>query len=503
MTTTRQHIADLDPTTWARMTLRAAQESVEASRRVGLRPRPETLALAAMTEAELIEHRERNGPAKTRLSPVMQLVEADQRSREARSRERHAHQGRLDAEAAASMAKADADESARVATQARERVRAVEAESDEKDRRRAREHAADREAVQAVRAEIQQVRSATAAEIEQVRADAAAEVAAAHERARAAEERAEQRASERTAERAAAETLVQELRDQLERVRADAAAEVAAARERAAAADARAEQRLAERVQERAAAEEAAGRLRAEVEQIRANAAAEVAAARHAASGEVAAVRERAAAEIQEAQLGAQVEVDAAQAQITDARLAAQAEISDARRAAQADIDRAHAYADDVVHQAQDEVARVTSAVRASEPLMIPVASVTVRPQIGSLESVLDALYRIGYLLENSMVGSSPPPDVEYVRSLTRSVQERAKVLSSELAELPGRFIEPSDVEASSSYANAAGVAYSGLLQRIEDAAWQLMGRNEGPDEQIVAAVSAMVRDPWVQGLRQ
>lgn len=133
---------------------------------------------------------------------------------------------------------------------------------------------------------------------------------------------------------------------------------------------------------------------------------------------------------------------------------------------------------------------------------MIPIASVTVRPQIGSLESVLDALYRIDYLLENSMAVSSPPLDVEDVRGLTRTVQEGAKVLSTELAELPSRFIEHADVEASASYANAAGAAYSGLLQRIEDAAWQLMGRNADSDEAVVAAVSTMVRDPWVHGLR-
>jgi colicin import membrane protein len=75
MTTTRQHIEDLDASTWARLTRSAALESVAASTRLGLRPRPETVALAAMTEAELAEHRERNGPAKMRPSPVMQLVE--------------------------------------------------------------------------------------------------------------------------------------------------------------------------------------------------------------------------------------------------------------------------------------------------------------------------------------------------------------------------------------------------------------------------------------------
>lgn len=95
------------------------------------------------------------------------------------------------------------------------------------------------------------------------------------------------------------------------------------------------------------------------------------------------------------------------------------------------------------------------------------------------------------------------PPDVEYVRSLARTVQERAHELPAELAELPGRFTDQADAEASASYANAAGAAYSALLKRIEDAAWQLMGRAEESDAPIVEAASAMVADPWVQALRQ
>ncbi|MDT5346884.1 MAG: colicin import rane protein, partial [Mycobacterium sp.] len=62
------------------------------------------------------------------------------------------------------------------------------------------------------------------------RADAAAEVAAAREQVAAADARAEQRANERAAGRARAEEAVQRLRAEVEQVRADAAAEVAAAR---------------------------------------------------------------------------------------------------------------------------------------------------------------------------------------------------------------------------------------------------------------------------------
>ena len=37
--------------------------------------------MAAMSERELVEHRRRNGLARKRLSPVMELVEADHLSR--------------------------------------------------------------------------------------------------------------------------------------------------------------------------------------------------------------------------------------------------------------------------------------------------------------------------------------------------------------------------------------------------------------------------------------
>lgn len=93
MTTMQQHIEDLDEAEWATVTKQAAEASIETSQRLGLTPRPETLALARMTNGELVEHRKHNGPAKKRSSPVMQLVEADQRSREAYRRELAAHQG--------------------------------------------------------------------------------------------------------------------------------------------------------------------------------------------------------------------------------------------------------------------------------------------------------------------------------------------------------------------------------------------------------------------------
>jgi hypothetical protein len=472
MTTTRRHIEDLDVNEWAKLTRSAAVESVETSRRLGLQPRPETVALAAMTPGELAERRERHGPAKKRPSAVLQLVEADQRSREADSRARDAHQGRLDAEAAAAIARADADESARAATAARERVRALETETVEKDRRRAHERLADQQAVQQAAAETARVRTEAAAEIEQIRADAAAEVAAAQERVRAAEGRAEQRARERTAERSTGETAVQQLQVQLDKVRADAAAEVAAAQERVRAAETRAEQRVTERAAERAAGEEAVARLRGESEQVRADATAEVAAAR----GEVAAVRQ-----------------------------ATQTEIADVRRAAHAEIESARTYADQVARQAQAEVARVVSATQASRFLTIPIAPVEVRGQTRPIEDVLDALYQIDHVLEIGMTEamSQPPPDIGFMRNLTWTVQQRVKDLPDELANLRARFIDPSHAETAASYTNAAGGAYQEFLQRIEAALHRLGDRRSSPDAEITEAVSAMLADPWVQALTQ
>jgi colicin import membrane protein len=468
VTTTRQHIEDLDVDKWARLTRRAAVESVESSKRLGLRPRPESVAIAAMSERELVEHRQRHGPAKPRPSLVMQLVEADQRSREAESQARDAHQGRLDAEAAASMARAEADDSARAVTAAQERIRAVEAESARKDGQRVRDRAADQQAVQLARAET-----------EQARADAAAGEAAAQERVRSAEARAEQRMTERAAERAAGEKALQQLQAQLDKVRADAEAEKTAAKERVRAAEARAEQRVAERATERATGEEAVARVRGESEKVRADAAAEVAAARGQAAAKVAAARQT-----------------------------AEAEIDQARQAAQAEIDNAHAYAEDVVRQAQADVARATSMTTSSRLLTIPIPPAEVRAgeQIRPIESAVDALYQIDYVLEIGMaeeVSSQPPPDVEFMRNLMLTVQERAKDLSPEFAHSPVQFTDQSQMEAAASYLDAAGGAFRACLQRIEGAVHLLGGRNRSQDAEIIEMVMVMLADPWVQAVRQ
>ena len=81
-------------------------------------------------------------------------------------------------------------------------------------------------------------------------------------------------------------------------------------------------------------------------------------------------------------------------------------------------------------------------------------------------------------------------PDVEFTRGLTWKVQEQAKDLTRELADL-----------SAAGYAEAASDAYRALLQRI-DAALQALGRRfHSPDADIIAAVTAMLADLREQGL--
>jgi hypothetical protein len=456
MTTTRQHIEDLDVDKWAALTRRAAADSIAAAERLGLQPRAESVALAGMSERELVEHRESNGPPVPRRSLAMQLVESDHLRRVAEERAREAEQGRLDAEAAASLARAEAEEAARVAATARERVRTVETDAARRDAERAAERAADQKAVQQAQAEI-----------DRVRAGAAAEVAAAEEKARAADARAVERGTERTTERAAGEKTVQQLHAEIERVRAGAAAEVAAAEEKARAAEARAEQRSTERTTERATGEEAVQRVRGELEKVRSDAAAEVAAARGQASADVAAARE-----------------------------AAEADVAAARQAAEADVAHWQAHAEDMERWARAEVS--------TQMLTIPIPPLDVRARIGSVESTVDALYQIDYVLEVGLAedGESQfEPDLDFTRNLIWKVQQQAKDLTSELANLSTRYADPSQVQAAAGYAEAATDAYRAFVQRIDTAIQRLGSRFHSPDAEIIAAVSAMLADLRAQGL--
>jgi len=455
MTTTRQHIQDLDVARWAALTKRAAADAVATAERLGLEPRAETVAVAGMTEHELTQHRLRSGSPVPRRSLAMQVVEADHLRSAAEERERVAHQGRLDAEAAASLARDEAEESARAADAAGERVREVEADSARKDAERRDERAADSTALQQARADV-----------ERIRAEAAAEAAAAAEKVRAAQARAEERSAERAAERATAEQTVQHLQAEIERIRADAAAEVSAAEQKALAAQARAEERSTERAAERATAEEDVQRVRRELEKVQADAAADVAAAQGKAVADVAA-----------------------------AQAAAAAEIAAAQDAAAAEVARWESHAREMERWARAEVA--------TKLLTIPVPPFQVRARTGSVESTIDTLYQIDHVLEVALadVKSSFVPDRDFTLNLIWKVQEQAKDVTRELTVLPTRYTDDEQAEAAATYAVAAGDAFRALLQRVDAAVQRLGTRYRSPDADIIEAVRAMLADLRTQGV--
>jgi hypothetical protein len=278
----------------------------------------------------------------------------------------------------------------------------------------------------------------------------------------------------------------------------------------------------------------ARGLASGEIATVRQVAEADVTAARHAAEAEVAAARQAAEADVTAARQAAQADMAAArqaaegtvaearraaEAEVAAARQAAQAEIENVRRAAQAEIDTARTYAEDVARhaqseiesartyaeeaarQAQSEVARVMATTPVTRTVTIPIAPVQVRGQIKRIEEVLDALYQIDYVLEIG-VTTQPPPDIDFVRTLTATVRDRVKGLSDEFANLPARLTDPTQAEAATTYANAAGAAYHALLQRIEDAVQRLGSRTPGPAAGIIEPVVAMLADPSIQALR-
>jgi colicin import membrane protein len=269
VTTLQEHIEALEPEAWAALTKRAAKCAVEAAKQLGQQPPAELLALAAVTEVQLIEHRRKNSGRAKRRRPTarMKLIEAEHRCALAEQRAREAEQDKEDAIADAAAARAEAQESAVVAEAARERAAASDAESGLKELQLATERRDRQAALARLRGEL-----------DRVRADADAAV---REQASVAQERAEQGMPERAAERAAGQQALEELRAKLDQVRTDAAAAIKADREQAAHAMAAArqgmeetiarvrsdaEQRVEEAVQARARAEADAESLRAQVE---------------------------------------------------------------------------------------------------------------------------------------------------------------------------------------------------------------------------------------------
>ena len=363
-------------------------------------------------------------------------------------------QDKLDAEAAAGAARVEADESSRIAAEARAAVRTAQQQVTEKDLERKAERAAATEAHEQA---IQRLR----AELEQLRADAEAEIAAAREQAVGAEARAQQRATERTAASEASEQAMQQLRAEFEQVRADAEAVVAAARQRAAGAEKRAQQRAAERMAASEAAEEAEQQLRGEIARIRADADAEIAASRGWAAGEAAGARD----------------------------------------AADAEVARAYAAAGDAIQDAQAQVARIMSL----QPLSIPVPPFEFRSETAHIESALNALQQIDYVLEVGMADegdSGIPLDIDMTQTLVWAVQEHARYLANESPSATSSAGQPPG-DPAAAYTEAAAQSFRALLQRIETVTRQLAGRDLGPYAEIVNLVVAMLADPWVQRARR
>ena len=466
-TTLQQHIDNLDPRSLGVLTKRVADGAIAAAKHVGAQPPPDLIALAAMTEGELIEHHRKSEGTAGRRPPTARakLIQAEHQRAIADLAARDAHQDKQDATADAAAARTEAQESAAAAAAARERARAADAAAADA----AREHAAQRLQWQEAQEQLQ-------AQLAQVRANADAEIAAAQQKARAAQKRADQRSAERTADRAAAQQALDELEAQLARVRADAAADVGEARQQARAAQERADQRLAERAQDRAAGQHALEQLNDQLARVRADAAAQIDAAREQAAHAMATAQQAMEDQIAGVRDEARQQVDGA----NHARVQAEAATASVR--------------------AQAEAARAGAA----QQLIIPIPPWEVRPETRRIETALTALHQIDYVLEVGMaeeVVAQIPLDAKLARHLVRTVQGQAAALPQELANLPARFSTHSQVQSAAGYAEAAENACRALLLRISIAAQQLRHRDISPDAEIISVVMNMLADPTVQEL--
>lgn len=508
MTSLRQNIDDLPPERWAPLTRRAALAAVGAAERMKVTPPAALVAIAAMSEEQLLQHRSRFGPHSPPLSLKMQLVEAGRLRQEAQRRTQLYEEEARDAQAAAATAQGQAEESARVAAAAREQARttreeaarrAAEHETErvaarEEAVRRAAEHEAERVATRAAheaqlaaaretheaeRVADRQVLEELRDELDRVRADAAAAAASADAQIRAAEARADERLAERTAEKATAQQDAEVLRDENVRVRADAAAEVAAANEQVRAAQARAEERLVERAGERESAEQRVEELRGELERVRADAATEVAEARGQAAGRVAAAQQ------------------AAEAQVT--RIGAEAEdaIGAAREWAQDEVARVRAELDESVR------AQTAAATSGRQLLSVPVPGAEIRSRTRQVEDAVSAVSELALVLEAACPGEGGEAegalDAAVVRDLVSRVEQHATGLSQQFRNLPSRYMREDHAQAATAYSSVAANAYLALLQRIAGAVHQLSQQlDDAAGEEAIAVVRGMLDNhPW------
>ena len=534
MTRLSQRIHDLDMLSWAALTKRAAEQAVAAAEQAGQLPHARLVALAAMSEAELIDIRRNNmwQPKTKRPTLAMRLVEAEHRFALAKQQVQRADQETQDARADAAAARVEAQKAAEGAKEARDRVRAATAELMRKELQRTAERhdalaelermgnevAQARAFETAARAEAKESAAATAAakerevaaldkfarqaaqlagaqrkletalhksqsaeeklraELDQVRADASTQLAAAVEHSSAAEQRAEERLAERAADRRESQVEMERLRGEIVRIRSDAETEVAAAVERTKAAENRALQRMSERAADRAAARETIDKLQSYIEQIRLSADEEVNSAREQAVLAMASVRS---------------DTEKILAQV---RAETKTQIEQAVQA------RAHAEA--VANSYRAQIESVTAA--RSRGMAIPIPTSVLRPATRRIEDVLLRLHQINYILEVGMaqeVEAEIPLDAELVASMCRTVQRQADDLRREFAELPSRFNTDAHIQAAAEYAESASEACRDFLRRIGSAAEQLRHRDAGPSAGIFEAVRRLLGDSRVQQL--
>lgn len=482
MTSLRQNIDDLPPERWAPLTRRAALAAVGAAERMKVTPPAALVAIAAMSEEQLLEHRSRFGPHSPPLSLKMQLVEADRLRQEAQRQTQHYQQEALDAQASAATAQAQAEESARVATTREEAARrAAEHEAERVATRAAHEAqlAATHEAHEAERVADRHALEELRNDLDRVRADAGSAAVSADAQLRAAQARADERLAERTAEKATSQQDAEALRDELGRLRADAAAEVAAANEQVRAAQARAEERLVERAGERESAEQRIEELRGELERVRADAATEVAEARGQAAGQVAAAQQ------------------AADAQVTRVRAEAEDAIGAAHEWMQAEIARVRAEVDESVR------AQTAAATSGRQLLSVPVPAPEIRSQTRQVEDAVSAVSELAFVLEAACPGdggeSQGALDAGVVADLVSRVEQHATGLSQEFRNLPSRYSREDQAQAATAYSSVAANIYLALLQRIAGAVHQLSQQHDDDagGEAITVVRGMLDNHPW------
>ena len=554
MTTLREHIERQDLRDWASLTKRTAQSAVEAAQQTGQPPPAQLVAVSQMSESELIDNYRNNGRKQTRLPPTLRqrLTEANHLLTLAHQQRASAIQDKADAVAAAKAARAEADSAVAAAEEAREGARTAREELARKELERTVESREAHQALEDLRNELAQAKAAETAaqanaaeaaqvaeaakerevaaldkfarqgaqlageqrqiqtaldnsrsrveellaELDRVRADASTQIAAAVEKAAAAEQRAEERIAERAADRQESEAELDRLRGELDRVRSDAEAEIAAANERAQAAKNEAHNRMAERTADRAAAEQRLADLEGHLVRARSHASDEIIQAREQAALAIAVAGQNMDATIERARADAARQVGEAHEQIVKAhRLLAQTrgkldEEVEARK-------RAEATADEL--RAEAEVKEQFS----GQSLAIPIASPEIRTAARRIENALTALHQLDYLVEVAMtpeVEPERPVDPDTVGNLARMAQLQLAGLTDEFSSLPTRFVNhDAQAAAATQYVQAAAGACRSLLLRIAATAEHL--QNEDRETEALAAVIDMLYEPEVQQL--